>query len=174
MNRILSAAVLLLLAPLAACERDAPDTPLGPEVVAEAPLASAHSARASHFVAPMDGGQEVTDDPVVTRATGNAVFQLRGDGLHYRLIVANIQNVTMAHIHLAPAGVNGPVVAWLYPDAPPAQLIPGRSSGILATGVITADDLVGPLAGATLDDLLEAMRAGNSVRQRAHQPVPPG
>jgi hypothetical protein len=174
MNRILSAAVLLLLAPLAACDRDAPDTPLGPEVVAEAPLASAHSARASHFVAPMDGGQEVTDDPVVTRATGNAVFQLRGDGLHYRLIVANIQNVTMAHIHLAPAGVNGPVVAWLYPDAPPAQLIPGRSSGILATGVITADDLVGPLAGATLDDLLEAMRAGNSYVNVHTSQYPPG
>jgi hypothetical protein len=92
------------------------------------------------------------------------VFRLSRNGseLHYRLIVANIQNVTMTHIHLAPPGVNGPVVAWLYPDGPPAELIPGRSSGILATGVITAEDLVGPLAGATLADLLEEMRAGNT------------
>lgn len=76
--------------------------------------------------------------------------------------VANSQNVTMAHIHLAPAGVNGPVVVWLYPDAPPAQLLPGPSSGVLAVGTITEADLVGPLAGASLADLLDAMRAGNT------------
>jgi hypothetical protein len=172
MNRTLATAVLLLLVPLAACEREAPQTPLGPEVAADAALLSAHSARASNFVAPLDGGQEVP--PVETRATGNAVFHLRGDGLHYRLIVANIQNVTQAHIHRAPAGENGPVVAWLYPDAPPAQLIPGRSSGILATGVITPDDLVGPLADATLDDLSEAMRAGNTYVNVHTSQYPPG
>jgi hypothetical protein len=113
-------------------------------------------------VAHLSGGEEVA--PVDTRATGQAVFRLSRDGesLAYRLIVANIENVTMAHIHLAPAGVNGPVVVWLYPDGPPPQLIEGRSSGVLATGTITADDLVGPLAGASLDDLLDAMRAGNT------------
>jgi hypothetical protein len=52
-------------------------------------------------------------------------------------------------------------VAFLYPDAPPAQLIPGRSNGVLAEGVITADDLIGPLAGQSLDDLLDQIRAGN-------------
>ncbi|HSJ55692.1 MAG TPA: CHRD domain-containing protein, partial [Anaerolineae bacterium] len=65
---------------------------------------------------------------VVTEAWGHAVFNLSDDGtvLHYRLIVHNLDDVLMAHIHLAPPGENGPVVAWLYPDAPPAQLIPGR------------------------------------------------
>ena len=111
------------------------------------------------FVAPMDGSQEAT--PNNSKATGNAVFQLSKDGteLHYKLIVANIQNVTMAHIHLLPSTS---VVVWLYPSAPPAQLIPGRSSGILATGVITSDDLVGPLAGMSLEDLLQHMAAGDT------------
>jgi hypothetical protein len=110
-----------------------------------------------NFVAHLSGGQEVP--AAETRATGQAVFNVSkaGDEIRYRLIVANIENVTMAHIHLAAAGVNGPVVVWLYPDAPPAQLIPGRSNGVLATGTITSADLVGPLAGGTLADLLDFM-----------------
>jgi hypothetical protein len=115
-----------------------------------------------NFTTHLTGDEEVP--PVQTDAQGQAIFQLSKDGteLTYKLIVANIENVTQAHIHLGPIETNGPVVVWLYPDAPPAQLIPGRFSGILATGTITADDLVGPLAGMSLDDLLDAMRAGNT------------
>jgi hypothetical protein len=115
-----------------------------------------------NFRTHLSGAEEVP--PVHTRAQGQAIFQLSKDGteLSYKLIVANIENVIQAHIHLAPAGQNGPVVAWLYPDSPPAQLIPGRFSGVLATGTITADDLVGPLAGMSLDALIEQMQAGNT------------
>jgi hypothetical protein len=114
------------------------------------------------FVAPASGEQEVPAND--SHARGQAVFQLdaQGTALRYRLIVANLHDVTMAHIHLAPAGVNGPVVVWLYPDGPPPQLLPGRSSGVLATGTITAADLVGPLAGMSLTDLVDEMRAGNT------------
>lgn len=114
------------------------------------------------FQAHLSGGEEVP--PVQTNATGQAVFLLKGQGeeLAYTLIVANIQDVLQAHIHLAPAGVNGPVVAWLYPSGPPAVLIPGRTDGVLAQGTITADDLVGPLAGAPLADLVDEIRAGNT------------
>ncbi|WP_240676275.1 CHRD domain-containing protein [Botryobacter ruber] len=114
------------------------------------------------FVAPMDGSQEAT--PNNSKASGNAIFQLSKDGteLHYKLIVANIQNVLQAHIHSAPVGENGPIVVWLYPSGPPAMLIPGRSSGVLATGVITSADLVGPLAGLSLEDLLLHMTAGDT------------
>jgi hypothetical protein len=114
------------------------------------------------FVAHLSGGEEVP--AVDTLATGQAIFRLSKDGtvLHYRLIVANLENTRMAHIHLAPAGANGPVVAWLFPSAPPATLISGRFSGVLATGHITAEDLVGPLAGMSLDDLVAALEAGNA------------
>ena len=115
---------------------------------------------AKNFVAPLEGAQEVP--PVDTRARGNAIFHLRDGEIQYRLIATNIENIRMAHIHLAPAGENGGVVVWLYPSSPPPQLIPGRSTGNLATGVITEDDLVGRLAGMTLEDLLEAMRSGNT------------
>lgn len=126
-----------------------------------------------NFTAPLSGNQEVP--PVETRATGLAKFQLSKDGsaLSYKLIVANIEDVLMAHIHVAPTGQNGPVVAWLYPSAPPPQLIPGRSNGVLAEGTITAANLVGPLAGEPLHALVEVMSSGGTyvnVHTSAHPP----
>ncbi len=99
-----------------------------------------------------------------TKATGQAIFKLNKDRteLSYKVIVANIDNVLMAHIHLAPAGQNGGVAVWLYPAGPPPQLIEGTTNGILAEGVITAEDLVGSLAGQDLEALLDNMIAGNS------------
>ena len=127
-----------------------------------------------NFVAHLSGGEEVP--PADTKATGQAKFQLSKDGteLSFRVNVANIENVTQAHIHLAPAGANGGVVVWLYPDAPPPELIPGRTQGTLAKGTITADDLVGPLAGQGLDALVEAMKAGNTYVNVHTSQVPGG
>ena len=123
------------------------------------------------FVTHLSGDQEVGG--VDTQAQGEAIFHLSKDGteLRYKLIVANIDDVLMSHIHMAPAGTNGPVVVWLYPSSPPAQLIPGRSQGVLAEGVITSADLVGPLAGMDLSDLLDAIRSGDAyvnVHTTAH------
>lgn len=114
------------------------------------------------FTAHLTGKAEVPF--VETLATGEALFQLSKNGqrMTFRLIVANIEDVTMAHIHLAPAGQNGPVVLWLYPAGPPPQLIPGITNGILSSGVVSAEDLVGDLEGATLADLAGQFLAGNA------------
>jgi hypothetical protein len=102
--------------------------------------------------------------PNVSPARGMAVFKLSDDrmSLHYSLTVANLHDTLQAHIHVAPPGVNGPVVAFLYPSGPPPVLIPGRFSGNLMSGTITAEDLRGPLAGMSLDALLAAIRDGNA------------
>jgi hypothetical protein len=140
-------------------------TRLIPLLILVALLATAGVALAAsgNFRAHLTGAHEV---PVAvdTQAQGQAIFQLNNAGteLSYRLNVSNIQNITMAHIHLAPAGTNGPVVAWLYPAGPPAQLIPGRHNGVLATGVLTSANLVGPLSGMSLADLAAAIEAGNA------------
>jgi hypothetical protein len=102
---------------------------------------------------------------VESLAQGQAIFQfsMDGDELTYKLIVANIENLWMAHIHLAnEPGGNGPPVLWLYPDAPPppSASITGRSDGVQAEGNVTAADLVGPLAGKSLADLRAAMENG--------------
>lgn len=103
---------------------------------------------------------------VDTQAEGQAIFQLSKDGntLQYKLNVANIENVTQAHIHLNPTSGtgNGPILVWLYPSAPPLQLIPGRTDGQLAEGEITAANLRGPLAGKTLADLIALIEADNT------------
>lgn len=131
-------------------------------------------AQVLNFRTHMTGGEEVP--PNNSRAQGQTVLQVTSDGMamHYRLNVANIENVTQAHIHLAAAGENGPVVAWLYPAGPPAQLIPGRFQGVLAAGVITADDLVGPLAGQPIDALIDAIFNGDAYVNVHTQQFPPG
>lgn len=160
-------AFLALAAALVACgDVQAPDSALAPEDAAARLDGPAAVEASGQFIAHLTGAEEVTADGtgVDTRAQGQATFRLSSDGseLSYRLITANIVNVRMAHIHWEEPGENGPIVVWLYPDAPPPVLIPGRSDGVLATGVITADDLVGLLAGKSLDDLVALMRAGET------------
>jgi hypothetical protein len=116
-----------------------------------------------NFRAHLTGDQEVPL-PNSSLAQGQANFQLSKDGteLSYKLIVANLEDLHMAHIHLAPAGSNGGVVVWLYPSAPPAIMLPGTTNGILAEGVIRAGNLRGALANKPLSALIDAMSAGNT------------
>ncbi len=111
----------------------------------------------TQFSAELSGTAAGTD----STAAGQALLELSpaGDLISYQLNVQNIENVTMAHIHLAEEpGGDGPPAVWLYPSAPPAELIPGQFSGLLGQGSFTDLELVGPLAGMTLDDLLIAIK----------------
>ncbi|MEP0762945.1 MAG: CHRD domain-containing protein [Chloroflexota bacterium] len=128
-------------------------------VLVIAGAAGVSTASDRSFKAHLSAGEEVpTND---SRGQGQANFWLSKDGteLRYRLNVANIENVVASHIHLAPAGVNGPVVAFLFGPAPAGG---GRFDGVLAEGTITAANLVGPLAGQPLSALLDAIAAGNT------------
>jgi hypothetical protein len=113
----------------------------------------------NNFTAVLSAGEEVPPNDSLGR--GVAVFRLSADGseLGYRLIVANIENVTASHIHLAPAGTNGGVVTFLYGNAPAGG---GRLDGVIAEGTITSANLVGALAGMTLADLIGHLRSGNA------------
>lgn len=116
------------------------------------------SGKPQNFRTHLDGSSEVP--PVTTGAQGEAIFQLNSDGteLHFKLNVANIENVRAAHIHFAAQGVNGPVVVPLYTG----PTITGRFQGTLSEGVITATDLTGPLTGGELEDLTVIMESGEA------------
>ena len=122
-------------------------------VVAVLVLATALTATAKQksFSTHLSGSNEVP--PVETRAQGEVQFLLNEEGseLTYRLMVANIENVRAAHIHSAPAGVNGPVVVLLF-GGPTTS---GRTNGVLSEGILTADELTGPLEGMTIADLVQ-------------------
>jgi hypothetical protein len=70
----------------------------------------------------------------------------------------------MAHIHVAPAGSNGTVAVWLYPSTAVGPNPPGggRLQGPIALGTITDADLMGPLAGMSLVDLVAAIDDGSA------------
>ena len=134
-------------------------------------MAGALAAENPNFRAHLSGDEEVP--PVATRAQGQAIFQLSKDGtaLHFKLIVANIENIVAAHIHLGVEGVNGPVVAFLFGPAPAGG---GRTDGVLSEGTITAANLVGPLVGHPLSDLIIEMRNGATyVNVHTNDGVPP-
>jgi len=101
-----------------------------------------------------------------TDAQGQAIFRVSDDGqsVDYKLIASNIDNAFMAHIHMGSSTVAGPIVVWLFPStAPvPGPLGSGRHDGVLAEGTFTAANLVGPLAGHPLSDLLAAIQSGNA------------
>ena len=115
-------------------------------------LGLAATALAVSFGAGLSGRNEVPR--VSTEATGRVVFTFFMDhgelGLDYKLYVKHIRDVTAAHIHLAGVGKNGPPVAVLF-NGPEKK---GLFSGLLAHGRVTASDLLGPLQGKTLADLM--------------------
>jgi len=133
-------------------------------------VAPAASAQPSVFRAVLSGRGEVPQTDSLAR--GVATFKVNEDEteLTYQLVLANIQDVTMAHIHVGASDVLGPVVVFLlHPvDAPE-----GRFSGVVAQGTVTAADLVGPLAGHPLSDLVAQMEAGNTYAN-AHTIAHPG
>lgn len=99
---------------------------------------------------------------IETRAQGTAIFQFNKDAteIKFMLLVANIQNITMSHIHLDNGAAVGPIVVWLFPRTPPQTLIPGRFDGVLAKGTIANSDLVGLLAGMSIRDLQAKIEEG--------------
>jgi CHRD domain len=155
-----------------ACSSEAPQptAPISVPVVSQGLHAPSESANANggNFGTPLSAKEEVMPAGVVNESTasGSAVFQLNADGtaLSYRLIVANIENVFMAHIHRGAVGTNGPIVVWLYPSTAPVPGATGggRIDGMIAEGTITAANLVGPLAGLPLSALLTELTSGNA------------
>jgi hypothetical protein len=109
------------------------------------------------FAAQLQGSQEVP--PVDTPANGRAVFDVRDGGdqgsIAYRLFLRKIDHVVAAHIHLGCPGENGDVVVTLFSGGPT-----GEVDGVLVRGLITSNDLEGPLAGRGLGSLIRRMQSG--------------
>ncbi len=136
--RILKIAVAALLPIVPAC---GDDEPAGP---------------ATSFTATLSGANEVP--AVTTTATGSATLSVSGTEITYTINVTNLQNAILGHIHLAAAGVNGPVRLNLCGTGAPEPACTS-GTGVLATG--TNGTTVGTPA-ITFEELLDAMRTGGA------------
>jgi hypothetical protein len=130
-----------------------------PIAIALACFATAASAEAV-YNASMDGAQNLPE-PVKTEATGAVQFAVSADGKSatYKVTVNRLVNASAADLHLGQPSQNGPLVAKLFPNGTAAKK--GEYSGVLAEGTLTSADLIGPLTGATLADLVEELKLGN-------------
>ncbi len=113
---------------------------------------------AGPFKAALSGKDEVAS--VNTPAKGEATFELdkAGKTLKYRVTVSDIENVTAAHVHEGAKGKDGPPLALI--DIKGKKM--GKFSGTLAVGTITDKDLLGPMKGKTVKDLVKEIEAGNT------------
>ncbi len=132
-------------------------------LMAVAITGAAFAGSGKNFTAHLSGQNEVP--AVDTKAQGQTTLKLSKDGteLHFRLIVANIEGVTQAHIHCGAPDVNGPVVAFLFGLEAEGVTV----NGVLATGVITdvvvqPDSDACPGGVASFEDLLAKMRTGEA------------
>lgn len=110
------------------------------------------------FMATLSGSMEVP--PEVSTGSGVALlgFDPTLTRLPVLLVVSNLRQATVAHIHLGRPGQNGPIVLFLFRPAMPMDI---GASRVLTNAVFTAADLTGPLTGMPLS-VLAQMAAGNT------------
>ncbi|HEY7571499.1 MAG TPA: CHRD domain-containing protein [Nitrososphaeraceae archaeon] len=121
------------------------------------------------FRALLTGDNEVP--PVDTQATGRIkiVPNPQQTALDYQISLSDLNEVvTGAHIHRGSVGTNGPIIANLkignvFAGALAYTL--GSGSGSTSTsvgGTITSADLMGPLAGKQITDLIRLIEDGKA------------
>jgi hypothetical protein len=112
---------------------------------------------ANRFIADLSAEDEVP--PNDSHATGEATFHVvrHGQAIRYHLEINDIENVVVAHIHLGVVGQNGAVVVFLFGPVNPPQ-----SGDVEVRGTFTEQDLVGPLQGHPLSELIAAIRSGGA------------
>jgi hypothetical protein len=121
-------------------------------------LADRSSSEGCRFTAHLTGADEIPARDTLAQGRLHVQVSVDQTEVAYKLTVAKIDNVVAAHLHLAPAGSNGPIVAFL---AGPFAAGGGPSNGVLAEGTLTAASLIGPLSGRPLSDLVDQMASGN-------------
>ena len=112
------------------------------------------------YWAPLRSSNEVP--PNNSEALGQATFRLNAAGteLSYDLVSQKINNIVQAHIHIGPAGANGPIVQFLFGLVPPGS--GPQVDDVVARGTIDGSGFSGLLAGKPLSDLIAAIEAGNA------------
>jgi hypothetical protein len=101
------------------------------------------------YFTPLTGMEEVP--PVNTNSTGIALFELLNNHLDFKVNVTNLENIKSAQIHLGEFGQNGEIIVSLLKSLSPVDV----HNGTLVEGQVTPSELVGPLKGKTINELVQ-------------------
>jgi hypothetical protein len=123
--------------------------------VGTSPLQLAAQESEQKFSAKLSGKEEVP--PNESPSTGFAWVKITDDKIGYEVNVTDMDKVNAAHIHLAEAGKNGPVVLTLFKGGPTEQV-----NGTVGEANVTASNLEGPMKGKDVTDLVTAMKNGTT------------
>jgi hypothetical protein len=86
-------------------------------------------------------------------------FDASAGTLAFRLeVTTQLADPSVAALCEGPPGENGATILTLFPG----PSVAGDFTGVLAEGAVNAGDLVGPLKGATLEDLVRLLQAGGA------------
>lgn len=132
---------------------------------------TAYGNGALNFRVPLSGEEEV--GPVTTDTTGMALLHVDRERteIRYRLTIrdaTDILGVAGAHLHCAPAGQNGPVVAFLAGQSPG-----GYDGTVEMRATLTDANIINATCGANVADLVQSMLAGE-VYVNVHSTANPG
>lgn len=113
------------------------------------------------FKADLTGSEEVPN-PVTTDTTGEASFEVDDNTIEFDLEVEDGNLVTRAHIHCAPAGSNGPIVVALLEHKDGGVSTVRLSEDVEIEGTITDESISNDACGATIEELVQSMRDGDT------------
>ena len=131
----------------------------------------------TRFQAPL-AGFNAGGATVNTAATGHAKVEVidGGTALEFRVNVSGINNLWMAHIHVAPQRAvltenAGPIAFWIASARPPGSVLSETLNGRLAQGYVITNSQVedwddtaegnGPVEG-TVAELIDAIKQGRA------------
>lgn len=129
------------------------------------------AGNAVNFNVRLSGDNEVP--PVMTDTSGTAILHVdsRLSEIRLKLDVRNgdaVLGAAGAHFHCAPAGQNGPVVAFVAGSFPP-----GYDGGFQIRATLTDASIINPACGATVMELVDSMLDG-MVYLNVHSTDNPG
>jgi hypothetical protein len=108
------------------------------------------------YTADLTGSNQVPE--VGSDASGTLAVTVAEDGsVSFALRVDSITGLTVARLHKGDVGATGPTVFTVY-RGPTKD---GLFTGTVAEGAIEAKNLVGPLKGMSLDDLVAMIHSGD-------------
>lgn len=131
-----------------------------------------YGTQTSEFKASLTGSEEVP--PVDTEGKGTASLQVDVNTVRYQINALNTGKVTAVYIHNGQIGENGDPIASLYKSKDLSSYLDEnlpnfrdvtadiqKSSTFSASGNFQESDLIGPLEGKKIQDLITMIKNGD-------------